>query len=143
MDEKTVPFELHPNLVNKTFVIDLPLCRVLLEDESHYPWLLLIPRKPCLRHSMDLSPTDQLQLMHELQAAQEILWHEFNPTQINVAAIGNKTPQLHVHVIARRLEDPAWPGTVWDHPVRSPYSPGQKKLVVQQLFAKFKENKIQ
>jgi diadenosine tetraphosphate (Ap4A) HIT family hydrolase len=130
-------FELHPNLVPKIFIIDLPLCRVLLEDERHYPWIILVPRQPSLSRLMDLSPTYQLTLMQEIQFAQEILWNEFQPTQLNVATIGNKTPQLHVHVIARYSHDPAWPGTVWDHSIRSPYSLEQKECIIQQLKVKF------
>lgn len=126
-------FKLHPNFSSKTFLADLPLCHVLLENESHYPWLLLIPRREGISRIMDLSKEDQLQLLSETDLAQNILWETFRPTQLNVAAIGNKTPQLHVHVIARFEGDPAWPGTVWDHPVRSPYSPeklseNQKRL---------------
>lgn len=126
-------FELHPNLARKIFIHDLPLCRVLLENERHYPWLLLVPRQPNMSRIMDLAPVDQLQLMKELQRAQEILWEEFQPTQLNVAAIGNKTPQLHIHVIARYQHDPAWPGTVWDHPVRMPYSVEEKEFNIQKL----------
>jgi diadenosine tetraphosphate (Ap4A) HIT family hydrolase len=64
------------------------------------------------------------------------MWNEFNPTQLNVAAIGNKTPQLHVHVIARYTHDPAWPGTVWDHPVRSPYSDEEREMTIKDLQTK-------
>lgn len=112
-------FELHPNLVQKVFLIDLPLCRILLENDKHYPWLFLVPRRINISRIMDLSSVDQLQLVQELDLIQHIMWEEFKPTQLNVAAIGNKTPQLHVHVIARYVDDPAWPGTVWDHTVRS------------------------
>lgn len=126
-------FELHPNLTTKLFVTDLPLCRVFLEDESHYPWLMLVPRRPNISRIMDLSPDDQRQLLLELDLAQNILWDQFKPTQINVAALGNKTPQLHVHVIARFSTDPAWPKTVWDHPVRQAYSLEQKEKVVALL----------
>lgn len=130
-------FELHPQLAKKIFIIDLPLCRILLEDEKHYPWLILVPRQPQMNRLIDLSLANQLCLIHELQIAQEILWQEFQPTQLNVAAIGNKTPQLHVHVIARYDYDPAWPGTVWDHPIRSSYSLEQKEQIIQQLTTKF------
>ncbi|MBX9923300.1 MAG: HIT domain-containing protein [Rhabdochlamydiaceae bacterium] len=130
-------FTLHPNLLRKTFVCDLPLCQVLLEDESHYPWLFLVPRRPNIARMMDLSPLDQRQLMEELDLAQKILWEEFHPTQINVAALGNKTPQLHVHVIARFLDDPAWPGAVWDHPVKKPYEVLEKEKLVLTLRGLF------
>src|SRR5437764_1175026 len=98
-------FELHPNLLKKIFLTDLPLCRVLLEDEKHYPWLFLVPRRPNISRIMDLSSEDQLQLIKELDLVQRIMWEEFQPTQLNVAAIGNKTPQLHIHVIARYADD--------------------------------------
>lgn len=126
-------FELHPNLTKKIFIADLPLCRVLLEDEKHYPWLFLVPRRPSISRIMDLSQADQLQLIKELDIVQKIMWEEFNPTQLNVAAIGNKTPQLHVHVITRNATDPAWPGTVWDHPIREPYEESQKISIIEQL----------
>lgn len=135
-------FELHSNLVSKDFIVDLSLCRVLLENESHYPWLFLVPRRNGVSKIIDLSIQDQMQLFKELDMAQRILWELFPLTQLNVAAIGNKTPQLHVHVIGRKNTDPAWPNTVWDHPIREVYSHDQKEIVIQQLrsaFA-FKEN---
>lgn len=126
-------FELHPNLAKKIPLADLPLCRVLLEDERNYPWLLLVPRKANAKRLIDLSLEEQMELMKELQLAQEILWENCQPAQLNVAAIGNKTPQLHIHVIARYADDPAWPGTVWDHPVRNPYGDDEKKKVIEKM----------
>ena len=130
-------FELHPNLTHKTFVTDLLLCTVLLEDEKHYPWLLLVPRRPNISKIMDLTHPDQLQLLQELDLAQKVLWALFSPTQLNVAALGNKTPQLHIHIIARQNTDPAWPHTVWDHPTRSPYPHEQKVQVLKRLVERF------
>jgi diadenosine tetraphosphate (Ap4A) HIT family hydrolase len=126
-------FELHPNLARKIFVTDLPLCTILMEDEQQYPWLFLVPRRAHISRIMELTQEDQLQLLKELDLVQNVMWKEFQPTQLNVAAIGNKTPQLHVHVIARYLHDPAWPGTVWDHPVKTPYDPARKQHVLEQL----------
>jgi len=130
-------FELHPNLQSKAFIIDLPLCRVLLEDESHYPWIFLVPRRDKISRIMDLEPSDQLQLLKELDAAQKILWDIFSPQQLNVAAIGNKTPQLHIHIIARKTDDPAWPHTVWDHPVHNKYTHGEKQKLIEKLSRAF------
>lgn len=135
-------FELHPNLASKSFISDLPLCHVLLEDNQHYPWLFLVPRRPLVSRMMDLLPQDQIQLMAELDIAQHILWKHFQPTQLNVAALGNKTPQLHVHVIARYSHDPAWPGSVWDHPARSPYSSEIKSALIKTLHDEFAKNLI-
>ena len=129
-------FELHPRLAEKTFVVDLPLCTVLMEDERHYPWFMLVPRRPALSRLFDLSAVDQLLLLKELDLVQKAVWDTFRPTQLNVAAIGNKTPQLHVHVIGRYATDPAWPRTVWDHPVRALYAPDQKNAIVQSMRAK-------
>ncbi len=114
-------FELHPNFSNQVFICDLPLCRVLMEDERHYPWLILVPRIPAIHKLIDLPFEDQIRLWKEIDTAQKIVWKQCKPTQLNVATIGNKTPQLHMHVIARFNHDPAWPGTIWDHPVRSKY----------------------
>lgn len=130
-------FELHPNLEKKIFIIDLPLCKVLLEDEKHYPWILLVPRRAQIGKIMDLQMKDQLQLLEELDLAQKILWEGWSPAQINVAAIGNKTPQLHLHVIARQTNDPAWPNTVWDHSIRGSYSSDEKAHMIERLQLAF------
>ena len=133
-------FHLHPNLEKKLFITNLPLCRILLEDNKHYPWILLVPQQNHVSRIMDLSPSNQLQLIHELDFAQKMMWQEFSPDQINVAAIGNKTPQLHIHVIARYENDPAWPNTVWDHSVRASYEEELKILrqsKLKQLFSNY------
>lgn len=126
-------FLLHQNLQQKIFITDLPLCHVLLEDNQHYPWIFLVPRRAEIAKIMDLASDDQLQLLKELDFVQNMMWNEFNPTQLNVAAIGNKTPQLHVHVIARFEHDPAWPQTVWDHPVKTPYDEDLKSSMITRL----------
>ena len=130
-------FILHPNLASKIFIIDLPLCKVLLENEKHYPWILLVPQRPNISRIMDLASSDQLQLFKELDQAQKIIWDLFQPTQLNVAASGTKTPQLHIHVIGRFSNDPAWPGTIWDHPVRCPYTVEQREAIITQLRTRF------
>lgn len=128
-------FELHPNLAKKGFLMEWPLCTVLLENEQHYPWLILVPRRVNISRMMELTQADQLQLLKELDGAQRILWEEFQPTQLNIAALGNKTPQLHIHVIARFNHDPAWPATVWDHPIRAPYEQNMQEARVERLRA--------
>lgn len=129
-------FVLHPNLETKTFITDLPLCRALLENNKHYPWIFLVPRRPNISRIMDLVPGDQLQLIKEIDLAQKAMWQLFTPTQLNVAALGNKTPQLHVHIIARFENDPAWPGTVWDHPSSIPYSEEELSKTISMLLDK-------
>jgi diadenosine tetraphosphate (Ap4A) HIT family hydrolase len=138
-----MPFELHPNLHKKSFIQDLPLCRVLLEDNQYYPWIFLVPRRANIGRLMELEMTDQLQLLKELDFSQKTIWDAFELTQLNVAAIGNKTPQLHVHVIGRRESDPAWPNTVWDYPAHQPYLPTQKDVVIQMLTEKFSTYQVE
>ena len=130
-------FELHPNLLKKDFVVDLPLCKILLENESHYPWILLVPRRSNVSRIMDLEQMDQLQFLKELDLSQKVLWNSFSLTQLNVAAIGNKTPQLHIHIIGRRSIDPAWPHTVWDHQEKLAYTPQEKEAIIERLRAAF------
>jgi diadenosine tetraphosphate (Ap4A) HIT family hydrolase len=132
-------FQLHPALERKTIIGHLPLCTLFLEDEANYPWLILVPRRPALSNLMQVPQEDQGQLLRELSLAQAVLTDLFHPTQLNVAAIGNKTPQLHIHVIARSSTDPAWPQTVWDHPARAKYPSEQKEQLVKTLREKFSD----
>lgn len=127
-------FRLHPNLQCKPSIIDLPLCKVLLEDNRSYPWVFLVPRRENISMIMDLEPGDQFQLLKEIDWTQKILWDIFKPAHLNVAAIGNKTPQLHIHVIARSSSDPAWPNTVWDHPVSDSYPIREREEIIHKLF---------
>lgn len=125
-------FEMHPSLLKKSLICQWPLCSVLMEDDQHYPWIILVPRRLGACRIMDLAPSDQLQLLQELDRAQRIMWEAFTPTQLNVAALGNKTPQLHIHVIARFTDDPTWPGTVWDHK-RVPCENNVRELRLKQI----------
>lgn len=107
-------FALHPQLAADTVpVLDLDLCSVLLMDEVAWPWLVLVPRRPALREFMDLDAGGQQVLMDEIVRAQRALQSLYRPDKLNVGALGNMVPQLHIHVIARRQDDPAWPGPVW------------------------------
>ena len=114
-------FSLHPALASKPFLLELTLCTVLLENEIHYPWLILVPRRADKKMLMDLSFNDQILLLKEVDLCQRVVQDLYAPDQINIAALGNKTPQLHVHVIGRFTNDPAWPQAVWDHPTKKGY----------------------
>lgn len=115
-------FELHPVLATDTRpVLDLPLCRVLLMNDAQYPWLILVPRLPDLREVHDLPAQLRAQLWAEVDAVAEALAGQVQADKMNIAALGNQVPQLHVHCIARFRDDAAWPRPVWGvHPPR-PY----------------------
>ena len=122
-------FELHPALKQKDFITDLPFCRVLFEDNADYPWIFLVPRKNNVRNMLDLTTDERLLLMKEIEMCETVMNKLFHPAQTNVAMIGNKTPQLHVHIICRFEDDPAWPGTVWHQPTH-PYTSTEKEKVI-------------
>ena len=105
---------LHPQLERDTVPIgDLALCRALLINDANYPWLLLVPRRAGVVEIIDLTGADQVQLTAEIAQASKAIKAMTGCEKINVAALGNVVPQLHVHVIARGRSDPAWPKPVW------------------------------
>src|SRR5258708_31968 len=107
-------WSLHSRLKEDTIDIgDLPLCRVLVIKDAHYPWLLLVPRRPETVEIIDLEEVEQAQLMTEISRVARALKDITKYDKLNIAAVGNLGPQLHVHVIARRTGDVAWPRRVW------------------------------
>ena len=107
-------FTLHPTLTQDTVeVTRLSLCLVLLMKDSRFPWLILVPEREGVREIHDLAPADRAVLIEEIAQASLILERLFQPYKMNVGALGNVVPQLHVHVVARTQGDPAWPGPVW------------------------------
>tara|TARA_R110002110_G_scaffold85816_4_gene223793 strand:- start:130018 stop:130425 length:408 start_codon:yes stop_codon:yes gene_type:complete len=107
-------FELHPQLVADTVsVATWSLCEVLLLTDANYPWLVLVPARPELRNFHELSPDDMVTAGREISRASEALVELFTPDKINVAALGNMVPQLHIHVVARFADDAAWPNPIW------------------------------
>jgi diadenosine tetraphosphate (Ap4A) HIT family hydrolase len=110
----TASFALHPQLAADTTPVgDLAFARVLLANDANYPWLILVPRQPGLTELIDLDPNEQVQLLAEIDAAARALKQITECEKLNIAAIGNVVPQLHVHVVARRHSDAAWPKPVW------------------------------
>ncbi|MGX1102370.1 diadenosine tetraphosphate (Ap4A) HIT family hydrolase [Bradyrhizobium elkanii] len=107
-------WSLHSQLKKDTIDIgDLPLCKVLVIKDAHYPWLLLVPRRDGAVEIIDLDEVAQAQLMTEITRVSRALKEVTKCDKLNVAALGNLVPQLHVHVIARRTSDAAWPRPVW------------------------------
>src|SRR5690348_11327111 len=125
-------WSLHPQLAADTVPVgDLPLTRVLLNDDANYPWLILVPRKPGLVDLIDLLDDDQVRLLREVSGAARALKEITHCDKLNVAALGNQVPQLHVHVIARFRSDAAWPNPVWGKAPRKAYTTEAREALVQ------------
>ncbi len=117
-------FKLDPALERDTvFVCAMPRCDVLLMDDSRFAWLILVPRLPGLSELFDLEPADQTAVMREASIAGRTLKSLTGAEKINIGALGNIVRQLHIHVVARKESDPAWPGPVWGFGTREPYVP--------------------
>ena len=107
-------FTLDPRLAGNSRAIgDLPLAHLRLVDNLAFPWVLLIPRRTAIREIHELTPTDQSQLIAEASHVAAGMQAAFKADKMNVAALGNAVPQLHVHVIARWAGDICWPGPIW------------------------------
>lgn len=127
-------FTLHPQLVADTVEVgDLALCRVLLSNDANYPWLILVPRRPDIVELIDLTAVDRAALSAEIDAAARALKATVPCDKLNVAALGNMVPQLHVHIIARRHGDPAWPKPVWGAVPAIAYNPAVRDGFVTAL----------
>ena len=130
-DPRSDGWALDPLLQRDTTPVgDLPLCRVLLINDANYPWVLLVPRRHETVEIIDLEYVEQAQLMTEVSHASRTLKAMTRCDKINVAALGNVVPQLHVHVIARSRGDAAWPKPVWNvAPPQDYESAARDKLV--------------
>ncbi|WP_043229434.1 HIT domain-containing protein [Pseudomonas sp. CF161] len=127
-------FALDPRLQQDTLPIgDFPLCRLLLSNDSNYPWFILVPRRADISELFQLDGADQQQLWRETTALAELLKDSFDADKLNVATLGNVVSQLHMHVIVRRRDDAAWPAPVWGkHPAR-PYTAEQVATIRERL----------
>ena len=118
------PYALHPQLAADSHPLaSLGLSDLQLMDDSNYPWLVLVPRVAGARELVDLDATQRAVLVEEIARCERLLLDAFKPDKLNVAALGNLVPQLHVHVIARFEGDPAWPAPVWGRVAARQYSP--------------------
>lgn len=115
-------FILDPRIESDSaFVCDLELCHVRLHKNAAFPWIMLMPRRAGLVEVFDLNEADQKILWTELRRAAAVMTQLYKPKKLNIANLGNVTPQLHIHVIARFDTDGAWPGPVWNAGVTAPY----------------------
>jgi diadenosine tetraphosphate (Ap4A) HIT family hydrolase len=116
--------EIHPQLLNDCIILGrLPLCHLLLVNDCHYPWFILVPGRADVREIYQLDASDRRQLLDESCQLSEFLVKAYAGVKLNVAALGNQVPQLHLHHIVRYVTDAAWPAPIWGkHPAQA-YSP--------------------
>lgn len=127
-------FALDPQLQQDTMPIgDFPLCRLLLSNDSNYPWFILVPRRENISELFQLDDADQQQLWKETTGLAEILKDSFDADKLNVATLGNVVSQLHMHVIVRKRDDAAWPAPVWGKHPAAPYNAGQVDAIRDRL----------
>lgn len=119
-------------------VTDWPLCQVRLQDDARFPWLILIPRRIGLTELDQLEPSDLNLLMAEVlragdtvRALGRMIGRPVD--KLNVAALGNVTAQLHVHVVGRRSDDPVWPDPVWGRGVAERWAPQRLDNLIEAL----------
>lgn len=107
-------FEIHPQLRRDCFILGrFSLCHLLLMNDSNYPWFILVPDRHDVREIYELSEEDQRQLIKESSLLAGQLAAHFKADKMNIAALGNVVPQLHIHHIVRYANDPAWPAPIW------------------------------
>ncbi len=134
MSLSTNNFALHKKLAADTeWLVDLPLCRCLLTQDARFAWLILVPRVANLREFHEVPKDQRVQLLDEIEQASVALQQVTQAHKLNVAALGNQVPQLHIHVIARQTNDAAWPGPVWGVGTAEPYDPARLEALTQTL----------
>ena len=115
-------FQLHPQLAADCIQVGrLPLSLLLLFNDARYPWFVLVPQRKAVTEIFELAEDDQRQLWQESAQLSKFMKHAFHAEKLNIGALGNLVPQLHVHHIARYRNDPAWPGPAWGHSPPEPY----------------------
>ena len=131
-------FALDPRLDAETIPVgDLGLSTVRLMNDSRFPWLLLVPRRPDMSELTDLDREDAASLTDEVRLAVRVMGELSQPDKVNVASLGNVISQLHVHVIGRFRSDPAWAGVVWGSGVAIPYPHHAAAALVERAAALF------
>lgn len=128
-------FSLHPRLAADCLPLGrFALSRLLLLNERRYPWFILVPERTGITELHQLDPVDRYRLSDESAVLSEFLLASFGGTKLNIAAIGNLVPQLHLHHVVRSPDDPAWPGTVWGRFEPLPY-PAAELVALRRRFA--------
>ena len=127
-------FNLDKRLSKDTvYICDLPLSKLLLMNDSNYPWFIVVPRIEEISEIFQLSKNDQTQLNLEVSKLSQLLLGYFDGYKVNIAALGNIVNQLHVHIIIRKETDLSWPNPVWGYAKSVPYSPFEKEKVINDI----------
>ena len=109
-----MPFKLHKKFLKSSHhLLDLKLCTVRLNDNSKFPWIMLIPKRKNINDITDLNSKDQMLIMKEIVFSSKVMKKLFKTSKLNVEKVGNIVPQLHIHIIARFIKDSSWPLSVW------------------------------
>lgn len=125
---------LHPQLAKDCLLVGhYSLCQLLLMEDSNYPWFILVPDRADITEIHQLSDADQQLLLQESVSLSRALECAFAPDKLNIAALGNIVPQLHIHHIVRYRDDPAWPDPVWGRVPRSEYTDDNRRDVLDRL----------
>ena len=116
-------FEIHPRLAAGGFEIGrLGGCSLLLKNNALFPWLLLVPEVEGIEDLHQLPPGQYEEVMLAMRRVSEFVAGYFHPEKLNVACIGNQVRQMHIHIVGRSSDDPAWPGTVWAYEGKRDYT---------------------
>jgi len=129
-------FALHPALASDTLAVaSLDISELRLMNDARFPWCILVPRQPDISELHHLSSTERETVMQEITAVSQFLEHLPDISKLNVGALGNRVPQLHIHVVGRHPGDAAWPDPVWGFGTPVAYEPRDADLLVRQLRA--------
>ena len=132
------PFKLDSRLANDCIVVgDFPLSRMLLMNDSRYPWVILVPRVNGVEEVFQLTDADQIQLLKETSYVSEKLKDVFAADKMNVGALGNIVRQLHMHVVVRQSDDFAWPGPIWGQGATVAYNEAEICAIRERLETVF------
>lgn len=132
-------FILHSKLAADTFeVLSLEVSQLLLMNDARYPWLILVPQISGMSDLHNLSTKQYQAVTQEIVQVSEVLESLAQAHKMNVGALGNMVPQLHIHIIARQTNDAAWPAPVWGVGEAQPYSQDAAKTLIQQIASKLR-----
>ena len=135
--KKDTVFSLHPQLADDCFELaELPLCKLLLCNDSAYPWFILVPKIGGITDIYQLDWQYQQQLLNESSLLSELLMQVFEGDKMNVAALGNVVEQLHVHHVVRYRKDASWPKPIWGQQALTPYSDSELENLKDKLLPK-------